>query len=225
MKYHTISTSKSGHGAIFTNLKEAGEYQANHSKSVYHVFDKLPLKIPSIGKAMTDSEKTAGIPVDSFGEIIVYTDGSALNNPGPGGFGAIIQMNNATYEFSQGYEYTTNNRMEMMAVITALKNLKDNTDAAIIIHSDSQYTINGITKGWAKGWRKRNWKKGDGKPALNPDLWGIMLDLVEQFPKLAFKWVKGHAGNVFNERADVLANSAAQGNQGADMMVDRGYKK
>lgn len=221
MKYHTVSTSKSGHGAIFTNLKEAKKYQTKHPDSVYQVSDRLPAKIPPIGKtAIADPIK---LPAGTPGVITVYTDGSALNNPGPGGYGAIIQINGDTHEYSQGYKHTTNNRMEMMAVITALENLINHAADAITIHSDSQYTINGITKGWAKNWRKKGWKKGDGKPALNPDLWGIMLDLVDQFSKLRFKWVKGHAGNLLNEQADVLANGAASG--GESMMVDEGYVK
>jgi len=221
MKYHIISTSKSGgYGAIFTNAKEAKEYQTNHPGSAYQVFDRLPSKILPIGK--THQEKTSKTPKDPSSGITVYTDGSALNNPGPGGWGLIIQLQSGEIdEYSQGYEHTTNNRMEMMAVINALETLKDFKDDIITIHSDSQYTINGITKGWAKGWRKKGWKKGDGKPALNTDLWGIMLDFVELFPKLGFKWVKGHAGNPLNERADELANGAAQGR--GDMLADEGY--
>lgn len=221
MKYHTISTSKSGHGAIFTNLKEAKAYQRNHEGSVYRVFDKMPPKIPPIGKSTSQKIK---VPSKGASEsIVVYTDGSALGNPGPGGYGIVIQVNGETIELSQGYEYTTNNRMEMMAVITTLKKLKDYRNSSITIHSDSQYTINGITKGWAKNWRKKGWKKGDGKPALNPDLWAIMLDLVELFPKLGFQWVRGHAGNVLNERADELANGAAS--HSGELMVDEEYVK
>lgn len=221
MKYHIISTSKSGHGAIFTNVKEAKEYQTNHSGSVYQVFDRLPSKIPPIGKTQQEIVTLPKGPSDS---ITVYTDGSALGNPGPGGWGLIIRLKTGeAEEYSQGYEHTTNNRMEMMAVINALETLEDFKGDAITIHSDSQYTINGITKGWAEGWRKKGWKKGDGKPALNPDLWGIMLDLVEKFEKLSFKWVKGHAGNPLNERADDLANGAAS--QRGDMLVDEGYVK
>lgn len=218
MRYHTISTSKSGgYGAIFTNAKEAKEYQANHTESVYQVFDRIPAKIPPIGK-----NKTVSNPKRQSGSITVYTDGSALNNPGPGGWGLIIQLKDGEIEeYSQGYEHTTNNRMEMMAVITAMETLEDFRYDAVTIHSDSQYTINGITKGWAKGWREKGWKKSDGKPALNPDLWAVMLDLVEKFEKLRFKWVRGHAGNALNERADELANGAAS--KGGDMLVDEGY--
>ncbi len=222
MKYHIISTSKSGHGAVFTNAKEAKEYQTNHPGSVYQVFDRLPAKISPIGKET--AAEPVKLPKGPSDSITVYTDGSALNNPGPGGWGLIIQlMDGEVEEYSQGYAHTTNNRMEMMAVINALETLEDFKEDAITIHSDSQYVINGITKGWAKNWRSKGWKKGDGKPALNPDLWGIMLDLVEKFTKLSFKWVKGHAGNAFNERADELANGAAS--HGEDMLVDEGYVK
>jgi ribonuclease HI len=220
MNYHIISTSKSGHGAIFTNAKDAKEYQTNHPGSVYQVLDKMPSKIPPIGKTQ---QETVSLPKGKSDSITVYTDGSALNNPGPGGWGFVVLGADEIEEYSQGYKHTTNNRMEMMAVINALESLVVLKNDAIMIHSDSQYVINGITKGWAKGWKKKGWKKGDGKPALNPDLWGIMLDLVEEFPKLSFKWVKGHAGNAFNERADELANGAAS--HGIDMLVDEGYVK
>jgi ribonuclease HI len=217
MKYHVISTSErpAGYGAIFTNATEAKEYQKKHPGSVYQVFDRFPTGIPPI--PTKTATKKAG---PSAGGITVYTDGSALGNPGPGGYGVVIQVDGKTHEFSQGYQHTTNNRMEMMAVITALENLRDNPKATIKVHSDSQYVINGITKGWAKGWRKRSWKKSDGKPALNPDLWGLMLDLVDLFPKLTFKWVRGHAGNVLNERADTLATTAAS--PGGNKLVDNG---
>lgn len=227
MKYHIISTSKTGDGAIFTDCKEAKEYQKNYPGSVYKVSDGLPAKIPPVSGSA--KQQPVAVPVKatkgfSSGAITVYTDGSALGNPGPGGYGVVIQIAGDTREFSQGYEHTTNNRMEMMAVITALENLKDHADAAITIHSDSQYTINGIIKGWAKGWRKKGWIKSDGKPALNPDFWAIMLDLVDLFSKLNFKWVKGHAGDTLNERADELANGAAAGNGGGGiMMIDGGY--
>jgi ribonuclease HI len=217
MNYHIISTSKSGHGAIFTNAKEAKEYHVNHPGSVYQVFDRLPAKIPPIGKI----QEAVKLPKGPSSGITMFTDGSALNNPGPGGWGLIIQFTDGEIEeYSQGYNLTTNNRMEMMAVIEALETLKDFKDDVITIHSDSQYVINGITKGWAKSWRSKGWKKGDGKPAKNPDLWKQMLDLVDQFPKLSFKWVKGHAGNPMNERADELANGAARGD---DLLEDVGY--
>lgn len=156
--------------------------------------------------------------------IIVYTDGSSLNNPGPGGYGIVIQIKDNIYEFSQGYKLTTNNRMEMMAVIVALEKLQKHKHMfqEIIIYSDSKYIINGIVNGWAKGWQKRNWKKADGKIALNPDLWKQLLMIVDTFPRLNFQWVKGHAGNPLNERADKLASKAAACQNGS--IVDKGYQ-
>ena len=223
MKYHTVSTSRSGHGAIFTNARDAKEYQKSHPGSAYQVFDRMPGKIPPLGASEVEKPTAIKTPVPASSEgIKIYTDGSALNNPGPGGYGVILMIDGEYTEFSQGYRHTTNNRMEMMAVITALGEIQgDDRKRPIVVHSDSQYTINGITKGWAKNWRKKGWKKSDGKPALNPDLWKRMLEITEGLPKLTFKWVKGHAGDPLNERADELANGAAQGVDG--MLVDEGY--
>jgi ribonuclease HI len=220
MKYYAISTSKSGHGAIFTNSKEAKAYLKTHPDSAYTVFDRMPVRIPSIRTETKESVKSINEGL-SDPKVTIYTDGSALNNPGSGGYGIVIMKDGETIEISQGYRYTTNNRMEMMAVITALEGLEDATDRPVTIFSDSQYTINGVTKGWAKNWRKKGWKKSDGKPALNPDLWGRMLDVVEKFPNLSFEWVRGHAGDPMNELADELANGAAHG---GELLEDVGYK-
>ncbi|MBI9087961.1 MAG: ribonuclease HI [Desulfobacterium sp.] len=183
----------------------------------------MPGKIPPLGAVELEKpvaiEKRVGAPSEG---IQIYTDGSALNNPGPGGYGVILMIDGEYTELAQGYQHTTNNRMEMMAVITALEGIEGaDRKRSIVVHSDSQYTINGITKGWAKNWRRKGWKKADGKPALNPDLWKRMLEIAEELPKLSFKWVKGHAGDPLNERADELANGAAQGVDG--MRVDEGY--
>ncbi len=222
MKYHIISTSRSGHGAIFTNGKEAQAYLKLHPKAVYTVLDRMPDKILPLITTETKPQKSGQHKVSSSDPTItIYTDGSAIGNPGPGGYGAVVIMDGETKEISQGYRHTTNNRMEMMAVITVLEMLVDATDRPIKIFSDSQYTINGITKGWAKGWRKKNWKKSDGKPALNIDLWERMLDVTEKFPELTFQWVKGHAGDPLNELADELANGAAA--HGGELIEDEGY--
>lgn len=208
MKYHIISTSKTGHGAIFTNLKAAEKYQKEHPGSSYFVSERIPARIPPIKKtgeksALPDVNKTV-----SKG-VTIYTDGSALGNPGPGGYGVVMIIDGNISEASQGYRHTTNNRMEMMAVITALNCLEDHK-RPVKIYSDSQYTLNGITKGWARNWQKKGWKKSDGKPAKNIDLWKQILDLVDQFQDLTFEWVRGHAGDPMNERADELANNAAR---------------
>ncbi|MFK5951826.1 MAG: ribonuclease HI [Desulfobacterium sp.] len=163
-------------------------------------------------------------PGASTNDIHIYTDGSAIGNPGPGGYGIILILDGEDTESSQGFEYTTNNRMEMLAVITALEKIPETLRTRkVVVHSDSQYTINGITKGWAKSWKKRGWKKSDGKPALNPDLWKRMLGITEQYSGLTFKWVKGHAGHPLNERVDQLANRSARNTVGR--LVDEGYDR
>ncbi len=172
-------------------------------------------------KTPTTGKKPGGA-VDE--EIHIYTDGSAIGNPGPGGYGVILMMDGETMEFSQGFNHTTNNRMEMLAVITALEKIPhSHRKRKVTVHSDSQYTINGITKGWAKNWEKRGWKKADGQPALNPDLWKKMLAVTEQYSGLTFQWVRGHAGNPLNERVDNLANTAARTSLG--MLTDEGYTR
>ncbi len=218
MKFHVISTSRTGHGAVFTNLKDAKGYQKERPGSTYSVFNRMPAKIPPI---KTAEKKPGQMTVNESSSITIYTDGSALGNPGPGGYGVVMLIDGANLELSEGYRHTTNNRMEMMAVISALETLED-TDRPIKIHSDSKYTLDGITKGWARNWRKKGWKKGDGKPAKNPDLWERMLNLVDRFQDLSFQWVKGHAGDPLNERADELANGAAQK---GSLFEDIGYNR
>lgn len=134
--------------------------------------------------------------------VHLYTDGSSLGNPGPGGYGAILEYNGVEKEFSGGENPTTNNRMELMGAIAGLSALK--RPCRVILTSDSKYLVDGITKGWAKSWRARGWKKADKKPALNVDLWQKLLDLLE-IHEVEFVWVKGHAGHPYNERCDELA--------------------
>lgn len=153
------------------------------------------------------------------GEIIVYTDGGALGNPGPGGYGVVIEDARGVREYSGGFLRTTNNRMELTACIVALRQLLDSGDR-IILHSDSSYVVNGLTKGWAKSWRRRGWLKSNGEPALNPDLWQELLELAEKLD-VRFRWVRGHAGNPRNERCDSLVQQAARG---SDLQPDRGYR-
>ena len=134
--------------------------------------------------------------------VDIYTDGACSGNPGPGGYGAILVYNGKEKELSGGEAQTTNNRMELTAVIAALEALKEPCE--ITLTTDSKYVSDGILQGWAKGWRARGWKKADGKPALNPDLWSRLLDLLN-IHNVEFVWVKGHAGHPYNERCDALA--------------------
>jgi len=139
--------------------------------------------------------------------VHLYTDGACKGNPGPGGWGAILRYKNIEKEISGGEASTTNNRMEMMAMIRALEQLKE--PCHVVATSDSRYLLDGLEKGWAKTWRSRDWRKKDGKPALNPDLWEHLLTLTDQH-KMEYHWIRGHAGHPENERADQLAVEAAE---------------
>ena len=135
-------------------------------------------------------------------QVEIYTDGACSGNPGPGGWGAVLRYNGKEKEISGGEAMTTNNRMELMAVISALRALKE--PCAVELYSDSRYVIDALSKGWAYGWRKKGWIKSDKKPALNPDLWGELLDLCAVH-EMSYYWVKGHAENEYNNRCDALA--------------------
>lgn len=135
-------------------------------------------------------------------KIQIYTDGACKGNPGPGGWGAILRYKDKEKELSGFEPNTTNNRMEITALIKALENLKEPCD--ITLYSDSQYVCNAITKGWAKKWKNNNWMRNKKEPALNPDLWEKLLSLIEKH-KLEVIWVKGHTGHPENERCDRLA--------------------
>ncbi|MBR3966874.1 MAG: ribonuclease HI [Clostridia bacterium] len=139
-------------------------------------------------------------------KVEIYTDGACRGNPGKGGWGAVLVYGDKKKELCGGEKETTNNRMELTAAIEALSALKEPCE--VTMTSDSQYLINGITKGWAVSWREKGWKKADKSPALNPDLWQKLLDLLE-IHKVEFIWVKGHAGHPYNERCDELATSFA----------------
>jgi len=137
--------------------------------------------------------------------IDIFTDGACKGNPGPGGWGAILRMGAHEKEMSGGEPETTNNRMEMMAVIEALNALKEPCD--VTVHTDSRYVIDGMTK-WLAGWLKRGWKNAAKQPVKNDDLWRAMMEAVAPH-KVRWQWVKCHAGHAENERADRLASDAA----------------
>lgn len=134
--------------------------------------------------------------------VQIFTDGACSGNPGPGGWGAILRYSTAEKELSGGAAETTNNRMELTGVISALAALKE--PCQVLLTTDSKYVVDSVTKGWVYGWKKRGWVKSDKKPALNVDLWEQLLPLLERH-KVTFNWVKGHAGHPENERCDQLA--------------------
>lgn len=139
--------------------------------------------------------------------VDLFTDGACSGNPGPGGWGAILRYNGVEKELSGGEANTTNNRMELSAVIFGLKALKE--PCVVTLYSDSQYVCNALKLGWAKKWRANGWMRNKKDPALNPELWGELLDLVEKH-QVEIIWVKGHAGHPENERCDRLAVAAAK---------------
>lgn len=146
-------------------------------------------------------------------QITIYTDGAALGNPGPGGFGAVLMAGTHRKEIWQGFKHTTNNRMELLAVIVALESIKKE-GCDITIYSDSKYVVDAIEKKWIYGWQKKGFAK-----VANPDLWKRFLAVFSKH-RVKFIWVKGHAGNPENERCDVLATEAARM---PNLIIDDGY--
>lgn len=135
-------------------------------------------------------------------EVKVYTDGACSGNPGAGGWGTILEYKGIKRELSGGMAETTNNRMELTAVIEGLKALKESCKVTVI--TDSQYVANGINLGWAESWKANGWRKKDRKPALNPELWDALLSEISRH-EVTIEWIKGHAGHPENERCDELA--------------------
>lgn len=134
--------------------------------------------------------------------IYLYTDGSSRGNPGPGGYGVVLKCGTHYKELSEGFEETTNNRMELMAVIVGLEAIK-RENAEVIVYSDSKYVVDAVNQGWVFGWEKKNFEK-----RANPDLWIRFLEVYRKH-RVRFIWIKGHAGHPENERCDALAVAAA----------------
>ena len=139
-------------------------------------------------------------------QVTIYTDGACRNNPGPGGWAAILTYGKAQKELSGGEPETTNNRMELTAAIMGLSALTEPCE--VLLYSDSKYLVDAINLGWAEKWKMNNWKKGKNEEAKNPDLWAQLLELIKKH-KVTFEWVKGHNGHEYNERCDTLATAAA----------------
>jgi ribonuclease HI len=150
--------------------------------------------------------------------VRIFTDGACSGNPGPGGYGAILQYGEHRRELSGGFRHTTNNRMELTAAIKALETLK--APCVVTLHTDSEYVVNGISKGWARGWRAKGWCRPGRKIVPNWDLWCRLLELCERH-SVQLQWVQGHAGHEENERCDVLAVAAIAD---PDLAVDEGYE-
>ena len=150
-------------------------------------------------------------------EVIIHTDGSCLGNPGPGGWGVRLACKGVVKLLSGGFARTTNNRMELYAAIMALEALT--RPCAIALYTDSRYVRDAVEKRWLAGWQKKNWKKADGKPVLNRDLWERFAGLLGRH-SVRLHWVEGHAGHAENEEVDALARSAAMQ---PGLPMDQGY--
>jgi len=161
---------------------------------------------------------TASLPEDLSGWLRIYTDGSSLGNPGPGGWGAVIEAEDGCQELAGGYRLTTNNRMELLGCIAALEAIS--ASVRVVITTDSQYVVKGIMQGWARKWRASGWMRTRTEPAENYDLWDELLKLTEE-REVMFRWIKGHAGHKQNERCDELARTAATQ---AELAIDENYE-
>jgi ribonuclease HI len=153
---------------------------------------------------------------------VIYADGACSGNPGRGGYGTVVLSGDQRKELSAGFRKTTNNRMEILGCIAGLDAIEERSD--ITIYSDSKYVVDAVTKGWAETWRSRGWNRkveGELIPASNADLWARMLDLCE-WHRVKFRWVRGHDGNIENERCDELARAAAASE---NLAVDGFYEK
>ena len=150
--------------------------------------------------------------------VLAFSDGAALGNPGPGGYGVVLKYRGSVKELSAGYRHTTNNRMELLGAIIALETLK--RPCQVILSTDSRYVVDGISKGWAEKWRANGWRRRKRGKALNPDLWTRLLDAISRHD-VSFQWVPGHAGHPENEKCDQLAGEAAKG---TDLITDEQYK-
>ncbi|MDX1764072.1 MAG: ribonuclease HI [bacterium] len=225
-KYYAISSGRKP--GVYDNWTDAqaqvtgfrgAKFKGFATREEAEAWMKSPTYGPSAAKAKSKAKPPISDTRHKTGEVAIYTDGGAQTNPGPGGYGIVQIYNGQRKELSGGFQLTTNNRMELMGCIVALRTL-EYRDKPVTLYTDSSYVVNGIVKGWAKNWRNKGWIKSDKKPALNADLWAELLDLVADF-NITFKWVKCHAGNPLNERCDELAVASAKQD---GLPVDVGYK-
>ena len=157
-------------------------------------------------------------PARNLKRVTIHTDGSCLGNPGPGGYAAILEHDGREKELSAGFKRTTNNRMEIMAVIAGLETLTQR--CRVTVYSDSRYVVDAIEKGWARRWKSQGWMRNKRDRAINPDLWDRLLTALAKHD-VELRWVKGHAGNAGNTRADKLAVTAANGH---NLPRDEGFE-
>jgi ribonuclease HI len=202
-------------GAVFRGFAsryEADQYFRAGGKTAAGGSSKAPGKGSAQASAKTSHEADL-----AAGKTVIFTDGASTGNPGPGGYGVVMLHAQARRELSGGFRCTTNNRMELTAVIVALQSLQKR--ASVVVYSDSRYVVDAVEKGWARRWRTRGWMRNTQNRAENSDLWAALLDLIDQHA-VEFRWVRGHASSPENERCDVLAVEAAHA---PDLPEDPGY--
>lgn len=180
-----------------------------------------PNLVEFIDEDVTSQDENTESPHDLLqaGKVVIFTDGGAINNPGPGGYGIVLKYKEHRKELSGGFRITTNNRMEVFACISGLAALKQKSD--VVIFSDSKYVVESISKGWAKRWQSNNWMRNHKEKAENSDLWAKLLGLCEEH-NVEFRWLKGHNGSKENERCDRLAVEASNKK---DLPVDVGFEE
>jgi ribonuclease HI len=202
-----------------------GFYTRDEAVNWLHGFsaDGLPSKLATLlDQAGTGPIVSRVDPMEEFlqaGKVVIYTDGSALVNPGPGGYGVVLKYKRTRSEISGGFRLTTNNRMEIYACIAGLQSLKQPSEVMII--SDSKYVVESMNQGWARRWQANHWQRNGKEKAENADLWAELLKLCDRHT-VAFQWVKGHNSTKENERCDRLALAAAQG---VNLPVDEGFEQ
>ncbi len=225
-KYYAVLRGRNP--GIYTTWFGAGNAEAQvrcYTGARYKGFPSLAearewMENPKIIQASSGRKKHGTVldtPRVAPGTIVVHTDGGCRGNPGPGGYGAVILDGEERTELARGFRLTTNNRMELMACIAAIEALKTPSD--VVLHSDSRYVVNGMSKGWARKWRANNWMRTKQDAAENADLWAKLLELSNSH-RVEFVWVRGHAGHEENERCDALATGAADG---VDLAEDQAY--
>ena len=208
--------TKAVHRGFYT-CQEATRWLASQDAAL---LESLPEELLEL---LAQAEADAGETVSeeallAAGKVLIYTDGGALDNPGPAGYGVVLRYKEHRKELSGGFRLSTNSRMELLACVVGLRALKGPCE--VVLYSDSKYVVNGITQGWAKKWRANGWMRDKTHKAENVDLWEPLLDLCERHD-VTFVWVRGHAGHPENERCDQLATQAAQGK---DLPPDTAYE-
>lgn len=210
-----------GHpGAVYRGFatREEAEYYLRTGGKLMPEALRLINVDPVISDPQANERPPDYQPDLAAGKVVVFTDGASTGNPGPGGYGAVLLFGKTRRELSGGFRCTTNNRMELLAVIAALRELK--RGAEVVLYSDSTYVVNAVEKGWARRWRARGWMRDDTHHAENADLWALLLDLLDQHA-VAFRWVRGHADHPENERCDRLA---VQASRRANLPPDSGFQ-